>query len=436
MKEIKGIKLTEKLRTHIEENLNKKNKDDKDIEVKNIGPKEVSIADGYYVPTYRDLVEQIANLSYINKDYLLFFRGQKSDHKMPNSERSSFYPTIYRGYLRDDDLLDKFKTLDIASEKLKRLLEENNVENVNELKRKKYICWSILQHYEVTDTPLIDITQSLKVACSFAQLEKTEGEVFVYVFGLPYYINRISHNSEQDLINIRLLSICHPTALRPYFQEGFLVCTEDITYKYETKDELDLNNRLIAKFKIPNNSTFWGDKFNKIPKDALYPTDDSMEKICDSIKSKINLKILAIPLKENTEHPPAKELISMYMDKIKNDKYVYFSTSSRINMFRAKEQNYLLLYNKEISCLFKVEEYIGDTEKKSIPKNYDKYSLEKFSNKEEKHWFLLCEPDNEKLEKKLEHFNFVNKDVKQKNVYEYIKCSKRIQNFYLEGWMD
>ena len=136
MKEIKGIKLTEKLRTHIEENLNKKNKD---IEGKNIGPKEVSIADGYYVPTYRDLVEQIANLSYINKDYLLFFRGQKSDHKMPNSERSSFYPSIYRGYLREDDLLDKFKTLDIASEKLKKLLEENKVENVNELKRKKYI---------------------------------------------------------------------------------------------------------------------------------------------------------------------------------------------------------------------------------------------------------------------------------------------------------
>ena len=404
--------------------------------MKNIGPKEVSIVDGYYVPTYRDLVEQIANLSYINKDYLLFFRGQKSDHKMPNSERSSFYPTIYRGYLNEDILLDKFKTLDIASEKLKRLLEENNVENVNELKRKKYICWSILQHYEVTDTPLIDITQSLKVACSFAQLEKTEGEVFVYVFGLPYYINRISHNSEQDLINIRLLSICHPTALRPYFQEGFLVCTEDITYKYETKDELDLNNRLIAKFKIPNNSTFWGDKFNKIPKDALYPTDDSMEKICDSIKSKINLKILAIPLKENTEHYSAKELISMHMDKIKNDKYVYFSTSSRIDMSRAKEQNYLLLYNKEISCLFKIKEYIGDIEKKSIPKESDKYSLEKFSNKEEKHWFLLYEPDNENLEEKLEHFNFVNKDVKQKNVYEYIKYSKRIQNFYLEGWMD
>lgn len=81
---------------------------------------------------------------------------------------------------------------------------------------------------------------------------------------MPYYINRISYNSEQDLVNIRLLSISPPKALRPYFQEGFLVGTEDITYNYgNDKDELDLNNRLIAKFKIPNNTEFWGSEFKK-----------------------------------------------------------------------------------------------------------------------------------------------------------------------------
>lgn len=433
MKEIKGIKLTEKLRTHIEENLNKKNKDNKDIEVKNIGPKEVSIADGYYVPTYRDLVEQIANLSYINKDYLLFFRGQISDHKMPNSERSSFYPTIYRGYLREDDLLYKFKTLDIASEKLKRLLEENNVENVNELKRKKYICWSILQHYEVTDTPLIDITQSLKVACSFAQLEKTEGEVFVYVFGLPYYINRISHNSEQDLINIRLLSICHPTALRPYFQEGFLVCTEDITYKYETKDELDLNNRLIAKFKIPNNTEFWGSEFKKIPKEALYPSKDQIAEICNTIRDEINVKILAIPLRRET----AQDIICSHQNKINEENLVYFSTSIRIDKEKAKEQSYLLLYNKECMYLCKIKNYYEEDNKKFIPGNSIKYSPKEFSEKEEKHWFLLStiKKLNIKDKDKLKNFMFVN-NVVNKNVYEYIEKSGRLQPFYLKGWFN
>ena len=69
MKEIKGIKLTEKLETYIKESLNI-NENEK------IGPREVSEADGYYVPTYRELVEQVAILSYINEEYLLFFRGQ------------------------------------------------------------------------------------------------------------------------------------------------------------------------------------------------------------------------------------------------------------------------------------------------------------------------------------------------------------------------
>ena len=48
---------------------------------------------------------------------------------------------------------------------------------------------------------------------------------FVYVFGLPYYHNRISIDSEHDLVNIRLLSIMPPEALRAYFQEGFLGCS-------------------------------------------------------------------------------------------------------------------------------------------------------------------------------------------------------------------
>lgn len=96
--------------------------------------------------------------------------------------------------------------------------------------------------------------------------------MFVYVFRLPYYINRISHNSEQDLVNIRLLSISPPKTLRTYFQEGFLVGTEDITYNYgNDKEELDLNNRLIAKFKILNNPEFWSKEFKRYPKMLFIP---------------------------------------------------------------------------------------------------------------------------------------------------------------------
>jgi len=60
----------------------------------------------------------------------------------------------------------------------------------------------------------------LRVACSFATMDNENEFAYIFVFGLPYFTNRITINSEHDIINIRLLSICPPTALRPYFQEG------------------------------------------------------------------------------------------------------------------------------------------------------------------------------------------------------------------------
>ena len=44
-------------------------------------PKEVGKDSGYPVKSFRKLVEQVAKLAYLNKDYLLFFRGQKNDYR-------------------------------------------------------------------------------------------------------------------------------------------------------------------------------------------------------------------------------------------------------------------------------------------------------------------------------------------------------------------
>jgi len=230
------------------------------------------------------LVENVAKLSYLNKDYLLFYRGQGNDYKN-KAGNSTFYPSIYRGdYLSQSELNYKFERLNNLSKNLSKVFQEENIEGYRELKRKKLIQWSILQHYEVCDTPLLDFTQSLRVACSFAHMDNTIGNAYIFVFGLPYLTNRISNNSEQDLVNIRLLSICPPKALRPYFQEGYLAGTEDITNEYEAKSELDFKNRLIAKFEIPNNKSFWGRNFNMIPKNALYPSKDKVLELCNRIK--------------------------------------------------------------------------------------------------------------------------------------------------------
>ncbi len=106
---------------------------------------------------------------------------------------------------------------------------------------------------------------------------------YVFVFGLPYITNRISINSEHDLVNVRLLSICPPDALRPYFQQGYLAGTEDITSDYDSKTELDFRNRLIAKFEIPTGTRFWGKGFSSIPNSVLYPKGDRIGKLCKAI---------------------------------------------------------------------------------------------------------------------------------------------------------
>ena len=147
---------------------------------------------------------------------------------------------------------------------------------------------------------MIDVTQSLRVACSFAQLDNANSYAYIYAFALPYYTNRISVNSEQYLTNIRLLSVAPPEALRPYFQEGFLIGEDEINETYTNKSELDLNNRLIAKFKIPNNNNFWGISEKAICRDDLYPDNDKMDDICQEIKAELYNNILPneVPLSD------------------------------------------------------------------------------------------------------------------------------------------
>ena len=240
----------------------------------------------YPTSTYRQLVEKVAKLSYSHKRQLIFFRGQGRDHQN-KAGSSSFYPTIYRGdYVTKDELKYRFQILNECCRQLREIFKKNQLDGWDEVFRKRYIQWSILQHYGVCDTPLLDFTHSLRVACSFAQLsvlDKKQKNAFVYIFGLPYISNRISINSEDDLINVRLLSICPPQALRPYFQDGYLCGTTDITWDYINKTELDFNLRLIAKFKIPKYARFWGEGFQRTPKSVLFPRNDKVVKLTQQV---------------------------------------------------------------------------------------------------------------------------------------------------------
>ena len=128
--------------------------------------------DAVLVSNYKELRKHIAQLSYANKDCILFYRGQKDDYRNIKSGKSTFYPTMYRGdRLEKEELKFRWEKLNKASEIFISKLKSKYPNKTYIVKRKRIVQWSILQHYEVTETPLIDVTQSLKVVCSFAVLD-------------------------------------------------------------------------------------------------------------------------------------------------------------------------------------------------------------------------------------------------------------------------
>ncbi len=236
------------------------------------------------ITNFRELVVETAELAYLNKDHLLFFRGQGRDY-VNKSGASTIYPSIYRGErVTRAQLQVSWDIMEAAARRLCDAIEEGGIGSHRDVRRRRYIQWSILQHYEVCPTPLLDLTQSLRVACSFAFLARRSSPI-VMAFGMPYVTNRISLNSEHDLVNVRLLSICPPEALRPYFQEGYLAGTDEVAIDFESKTELDFNNRLVAKYVLADREKFWRGGFRAFAKKVLYPPDDRMLEICEGVKA-------------------------------------------------------------------------------------------------------------------------------------------------------
>jgi len=195
----------------------------------------------------------------------------------------------------------------------------------------------------------------------------------LYVFALPYFTNRISVNSEHDLINIRLLSICPPEALRPHHQEGFLVGTTNITHDYSVKQELDFNRTLIAKFVFQNKKSFWTNDSLIIHEDVLKPHIDRVGKICQRIRNLNNGNVLAKPTESFKRLWKELETLIEPMQPNKKsvkDKMVHFRSFFSIDLIDPKAINNL--------CAFSIKLDKGvDCSKKEILENYLLLSLQK-----------------------------------------------------------
>ena len=238
---------------------------------------------GYPVSSFRDLVHVIGELAFYNPSLSLFFRGQGNDYTDSKS-RSKLYPSIFRPArgqrsLRKGRIRRRFSRL----QQLRRALSESSyrLDLGSRLSQHQEYWVSLIQHYQLCPTPMLDVTQSLRVAASFALMDEQGGfsrsSGYVYVISLPHIYGSISKFADEDLVLARLQSICPPDALRPHFQEGVLVGRWPLSLSKEAGDNLAY--RMVGKYRLENSSgNFFDSDFHPIPREALLPSDDPFGK--------------------------------------------------------------------------------------------------------------------------------------------------------------
>ena len=243
------------------------------------------------VKDYDDLVRNVAQISYWNRHWMLYYRGQSKDF-LDHKHKSTLLPSIYR-FKADEakrDIKSRFEVLNSSVESLKASFKSHKFKlaGAHIINKFPEISWALLQHYEVCGTPLLDLTHSLHVASSFAHHLGDDTGV-VYVLALPWMNDAIGYNSFAEIVNLRLMSICPPQAQRPFFQQGYLV-GQFPNYKLDDpkrSPQFDLSRRVIAKFCFDKKPDFWGSGFMNIPEDKLYPGDDIIGGICAKIKEEM-----------------------------------------------------------------------------------------------------------------------------------------------------
>lgn len=268
-------------------NLNKKENNSSDRGwIKPVPLDEILESNARFVETYDDLVKDVAQILHRHRNLALFYRGQNIDYK--ENKKTIVLPSIYRKKNDNVRLFIK-KNFDLLNEttfELRKLFSSHSFAGRNMLNKYPEIAWSLLQHYEVCATPLLDLTQSLHVACSFAFDRNTNDTGIVYIIGMPWQTDAIGYNSYEELVNIKLLCVCPPKAERPFFQEGFLAGPFP-NYRLDDStrvEQFDFGRRIIAKFEIPRENSFWGNGFSMIPIEKLYQPNDKIKKLCDQLK--------------------------------------------------------------------------------------------------------------------------------------------------------
>jgi hypothetical protein len=252
---------------------------------------------GHSVTSFLELAKKVADLQFRNREHVLLFRGQNADY-LSGKNLTMLRPSIFRHTVPhkipgEAELTRRFDKLKRAEQELVNRYEVAGLLKPELLKRQRILRWSILQHYHVCDTPLLDVTHSLRIAASFGSFN-ARSDAFVFVLGVPNLSGAITASAEAGLQIVRLSSVCPPTAVRPHIQEGYLLGEYPDISKYGQKAlyhafEIDFGRRLVAKFRF-DPQTFWRrDTFPKVEEVDLTPDpiDDPLSKLADEVRRRI-----------------------------------------------------------------------------------------------------------------------------------------------------
>jgi len=251
---------------------------------------------GLRVANYLDLAARIAELQFRNRDHVLLFRGQPLDYRSTRRstslKASIFRPPPGRAVLPAPTLERRYARLAVAETMLVDAFGVHGWTGRLRVQRQRLLRWAILQHYEVCPTPLLDVTQSLRIAASFASTPGSE-EAYLFALAVPNISGAITASAEAGLQIVRLASVCPPAALRPHIQEGYLLGEyPDLSSPPQREIykpyQLDFGQRLIGKFRFTP-ATFWSDpNFPPVQHAALYPQGrDWLEEASTAIRARL-----------------------------------------------------------------------------------------------------------------------------------------------------
>lgn len=252
---------------------------------------------GHYVESYFALAMKIAELQFLNRDHVFMFRGQHTDYQT-TKKNSMLKAKIFRNEGKrtpsEAVLKRRFEKLANAEKRLVEGYTSAQLKGYERVKRYQIIRWAILQHYGVCATPLLDVTQSLRIAASFASDKNETEQGFLFIFGVPNLGGAVTASSEAGLQIIRLSSACPPDAVRPHIQEGYLLGEypeiTDMQQKAQYKlYEMDFGRRLIAKFRFDPSELWKSENYQPASNEALYPADhrDQLLEITKEVKRSI-----------------------------------------------------------------------------------------------------------------------------------------------------